>query len=147
MKKLEERLHRAVQRERAGEYRTARNEYHSLIRALNRIIALRSEKWARTLKSRIVSRLNRLEQSAREMKQNCQAVESDKEYDRFIQSLPDEIFTDRYGTIDDKIKALEGAREHHNDPRQLFALSFCHILKGNRDIAIDYLLQAKKLVN
>lgn len=63
------------------------------------------------------------------------------EYDRYIQSVPVEIFTDRYGTIKEKIEKLETIPE--KSIQSLISLSLCHLFSGNTDSALEYLMAAK----
>ena len=59
-----------------------------------------------------------------------------------LNQSPVESFTDKYGTIDDKIETLnERIKE---DANSLISLSLCHLLKGDTDTAIDYLFKSKK---
>ncbi len=64
-----------------------------------------------------------------------------EEYDKYIQSVPVEIFTDKYGTITEKIEKLETQPEKniHN----LISLSLCHLFSGNTDSALEYLIAAR----
>jgi len=63
------------------------------------------------------------------------------EYDKYIQSVPVEIFTDRYGTITEKIEKLETATDKNS--RNLISLSLCHLFSGNTDSALEYLMAAR----
>lgn len=63
------------------------------------------------------------------------------EYDKYIQSVPVEIFTDKYGTITEKIEMLETKPEKNIE--NLISLSLCHLFSGNTDSALEYLMAAK----
>jgi hypothetical protein len=63
------------------------------------------------------------------------------EYDKYIQSVPVEIFTDRYGTITEKIEKLKS--EADKNSRNLISLSLCHLFAGNTDSALEYLMAAR----
>ena len=61
-------------------------------------------------------------------------------FNDFIKSIPVEILTDKYGTIEEKISRLESNPYKTRD--NLISLSLCHLFSGNTDSAIDYLIEA-----
>ena len=63
-------------------------------------------------------------------------------YDEYIKSIPVEAYTDRYGTIDEKIAVLN-ARDK-KDKNNLISLSLCHMFKGEQETAIELLLRARE---
>ncbi|HPS56543.1 MAG TPA: hypothetical protein PK514_00420 [Spirochaetota bacterium] len=62
-------------------------------------------------------------------------------YDKYIKSVPVEIFTDKYGTITEKIEMLETKPE--KNIQNLISLSLCHLFSGNTDSALEYLMAAR----
>jgi len=65
-------------------------------------------------------------------------------YDEYIKSVPVQIYTDKYGTLDEKIEFLEDRAD--SDQNSLISLSLCHLFKGETEKAIDYLMEAKKRI-
>ena len=63
------------------------------------------------------------------------------EYDNFIRSVPVDIYTDKYGTIKEKIQMLETKPE--KNIQQLISLSLCHLFSGNTASALEYLHAVK----
>ncbi len=68
-------------------------------------------------------------------------AEKYREYDDYIKSLPVEIYTDKFGTINDKIEMLETKPDKNAE--NLISLSLCHLFSGNTDTALEYLYAAK----
>jgi len=97
----------------------------------------------RELKSAILFKSGDVAASAEEMKKVTQQGENYKFYNEFISTVPVEVMTDRYGSLDEKIETLRGQEGHEN----LISLSLCHLFKGETDTAIEYLYQAKKELN
>lgn len=64
-----------------------------------------------------------------------------EDYDTYIKSLPVNIYTDKYGSMEEKIERLETRGEQDRD--KLISLSLCHLFSGNTDSAIEYLFEAK----
>ncbi len=65
-------------------------------------------------------------------------------YDDFVKLLPVETFTDRYGTIENKIERLTEKSGESRNAEDYISLSLCHLLSGDTDTAIDTLFMAKK---
>ena len=61
-------------------------------------------------------------------------------YNKYIKSVPVEIFTDKYGTIDQKIEML---KEREQSNQNFISLSLCHLFKGETETALDYLLAVR----
>lgn len=96
----------------------------------------------RKLKSTILLKIGRFNESATEIKIIKRKAGGYKYFDEYIKSISIESLTDKYGTIDDKIEILhERIKE---DATSLISLSLCHLLKGDTDAAIDYLFKYKK---
>jgi len=62
-------------------------------------------------------------------------------YKEYIKSLPVSIYTDKYGTIEEKIHRLEAGGLKNS--KNLISLSLCHLLSGNTDSALEYLFAAR----
>lgn len=122
-----------------------KKKYSRSLELLNQIISLDIEnKRVRKLKADVLYRLNRIDESAREIKYVKNYSDTFKCYDEFIQSIPIEMYTDKYGTIDKKIYSIQKSVKKTRDRRSLITLSLCYILKGETDTAIDYLFEARK---
>ncbi|TFH38763.1 MAG: tetratricopeptide repeat protein, partial [Chrysiogenales bacterium] len=108
-------------------YNTAR--FIQALKLLNTILTLDDENIAlRELKSDILLKSGRIDESAEVVKEISKRADGYKYFEEFIKSIPIETFSDRYGTIEDKIDSLQEKR--HEDARSLVALSLCHLLKG-----------------
>ncbi len=83
------------------------------------------------------------ENSTGEIKQLKNNSDQFKLYDKYIESVKVDIYTDKYGTIADKIKILEEKNEE--DSSSLISLSLCHLFNGDTDSAIDYLFKARRV--
>lgn len=64
-----------------------------------------------------------------------------QEYEKYIMSLPVDIYTDKYGTIQEKIKMLETRPD--KNIKNLISLSLCHLFSGNAESALECLYAAK----
>lgn len=91
------------------------------------------------LKTDILFSSEDMEETASAIKELKRESKSYKDFDTYINSIPVEIYNDKYGTISDKISNLEINRTKKN----LISLSLCHLLKGDTDSAIDYLMEAR----
>jgi len=96
----------------------------------------------REIKSRILYQTGKIDESATEIKSLKKISNGYTYYDQFISSIPVDTFSDKYGTLDDKISIL--ASSEKSDSQKLLSLSLCYLFKGDTDKAIDYLFQAKK---
>jgi predicted Zn-dependent protease len=96
----------------------------------------------REMKSDILYQTGKIDESAEEIKQIMKVSDGYTFYDQYISSIPVEVYTDKYGTLDDKISILTS--NNKNDSQNLITLSLCYLFKGDTDRAIDYLFQAKK---
>jgi tetratricopeptide (TPR) repeat protein len=119
------------------------NRFNQSLQLLNKILKLNGDKIKiRELKSEILLKTGRFDESANEIKIVKKQADGYRFFDEYIQSIPIETLTDRYGTIDEKINALN--KKLDEDPHNLITLSLCHLFKGNTDEAIDYLFKFKK---
>ncbi|MDM7988254.1 MAG: tetratricopeptide repeat protein [Smithella sp.] len=122
-------------------YNTGR--YDRSLRLLDKLIQIDADDIKiRELKSDILLKTGRINESAAEIKVIKRKSEGYRFYDEFIKSIPVETLTDRLGTIDDKIKSLND--KVFADSSSLISLSLCHLFKGETDEAIDYLYKFKK---
>jgi tetratricopeptide (TPR) repeat protein len=122
-----------------------KKKYTRSLELLNKIISLDTEnKRVRKLKANVLYHLNRIDESASEIKYIKNYSDNFKCYDEFIQSIPIEIYTDKYGTIDKKIYSIQKSVKKAKERKSLITLSLCYILKGETDTAIDYLFEARK---
>jgi tetratricopeptide (TPR) repeat protein len=96
----------------------------------------------RGLKSDLLLKIGHMKESLSEIKKIKKATSTFNYFDAFIKSVPVEIYTDKYGSIDDKIKTLK--KNIYDDPANIISLSLCHLLAGDTDSAIDCLSQLKK---
>ena len=119
------------------------DKYEKSIKLLNKLITLNSSNIKiRELKSNILFKTGKIDESVVEIKSIKKISDGYKYYDEYIKSVPVEAYTDRYGTINEKISILEESAS--NDKNSLISLSLCHLFKGETDKAIEYLFQVKK---
>ena len=97
----------------------------------------------RKLRSKILFNLGRLAESAGDVKQLSNEEEGYTVFNKFVQSIPVEVFDDGFGTLDVKIEQLEAKAEEEKKPGDLIALSLCYLFKGETDMAVDVLYRAK----
>jgi tetratricopeptide (TPR) repeat protein len=122
-----------------------KKKYSKSLELLNKIISLDTKNLrVRKLKANVLYHLNRLDESASEIKHLKTYSDNFRSYDEFIQSIPIQIYTDKYGTIDKKISSIQKSAKGSKDRKNLITLSLCYILKGETDAAIDYLFEARK---
>lgn len=93
-------------------------------------------------KANILYRSGKITETADEIKGIARLSDGYRYYDNFIKSIPVEVYSDKYGDIDQKIELLK--EKAVNDRDSLISLSLCHLLKGETETAIDYLFEAKK---
>jgi len=96
----------------------------------------------RELKSALLLKAGKSAESAVEIKTISKTDRGFQYFDEFIRSLPVDVYTDKYGTIDEKIEILKEQTE--KSPSTLISLSLCHLFKGETDAAIDILFQAHR---
>ena len=61
-------------------------------------------------------------------------------YNEYIKSVPVEVLTDKYGTIDQKIGMLKNREQTSQNS---ISLSLCHLFKGETETALDYLFAVR----
>ncbi len=120
-------------------YNQGRNE--ESISFLNTLLKLdENNHRIRELKSAILFKTGDITASAEEKKQVARKAEKYQFFNEYIKTVPVEVLTDRYGSIDEKIDDLQNKKDRHS----LISLSLCHLFKGDSDAAIDCLYRAKK---
>ncbi len=120
-----------------------KNNFDYSLQMLNRILYLDINNIKlRELKSDILLKIGRIDESVKEIKIIKQKADGYKYFDEFIKSIPVDFLTDKYGTIDKKIDTLKNKK--NIDGNNLISLSLCHLFKGETDTAIDYLFKFKK---
>lgn len=108
---------------------------------LNRLLSVDPENSKiRELKYSIHYKRNEFDESKQEIKDIKKTSDGYKIYDEFIKSVPVEAYSDKYGTLDEKIDYLKANPDRDN----LISLSLCHLFKGETDTAIDYLFEVRK---
>lgn len=123
-----------------------RKNYEHSLDLIDRILAADAANGsARRLRADVLYRMNRLDESADEIKSLRGEEDDYRAYDDFIRSIPLEIYTDRYGTIEEKIASL-GEKTAPGDRDGLLSLSLCYLLTGDSERAIDLLFEAKKSI-
>ncbi len=116
-------------------------QYQESIRLLEILLqSARDNQKVREFMSNVLYRAGRLDESAQEFKTLTKISDGYKYFNEYIKSIPVEVYTDRYGSLDEKIELLQ----EKNDSNSLFSLSLCHLFKGETDKAIDYLFEVKK---
>ena len=68
-----------------------------------------------------------------------------KIYDEFIKSIPLKNYTDKYGTLNEKIEKLTTIEKPTK--KESIALSLCYLFRGDSDEAMNELLKIKKNIN
>jgi len=94
------------------------------------------------LKSTALFKMGKDDKAIDEIKEVAQISERYAYFNEFIKTVPVEVYTDKYGTIEDKITLLKEKSIHDDD--SLISLSLCHLFKGETNEAIDYLFEARK---
>ena len=119
--------------------------YKKCLKVVDHIIKSDSDNGKiRKLRANALYRLNRLSESSMEFRFIKKTAEEFRRFDDFIQSVPGEIFTDKYGSIDEKIDRVRERARDPKDKNNLIKLSLCHLLRGDTDIALECLIEAKK---
>ena len=98
----------------------------------------------RKLRSKILYNLGRIAESADDIKHLSNAEEGFTVFNKFVQSIPVEVFDDGYGTLDVKVEQLESKTEDKKNPGDMIALSLCYLFKGDTDKAVEVLYRAKE---
>lgn len=96
------------------------------------------------LRAKILYRMERFGEYADTMKEIKKASNGFKNFDTFIQSIPVDVYTDRYGQIDQKIESLKEKAMADGSTSNLISLSLCHLFKGETDQALDCLIEARR---
>ncbi|HNR88774.1 MAG TPA: tetratricopeptide repeat protein [Spirochaetota bacterium] len=122
-----------------------RRSYDRSLEYLNRIIVIDlGNAKMRAFRARVLARLNRFTESASELKEAKRAGRGFRAFDAFVRSVPVERYTDRFGSLEEKLGAVRVAASDRRDSGSLIALSLCHILSGETDAALDFLVEARR---
>lgn len=112
------------------------------LRIIKRISASKTKSdTVQKIKSEILFNSGKPAESAYEIKKFKDTSDKFRNFNDYIQSIPVAILTDKYGSIEEKIKKLENEPAKTRD--NLISLSLCHLFSGNTDSAIDYLIEAR----
>jgi tetratricopeptide (TPR) repeat protein len=123
------------------------DRHEDSLKISDRIISIKPDDGkARKLRADSLYRLERIPEYAREIQSIKKSSEEFISYDRFIKSVPAVILNDRFGTIEEKIQALNEKTKEGEEPDSLISLSLCHMLKGDTDAALECLFEAKKKI-
>ncbi len=115
------------------------------LKYVDRILVLDTENAGiRKLRARILYRLNRHLEYAGEIKVLKGSAEEYRLFDEFIRSIPPDVFIDRYGTLDEKMQKLREKARDKADASSMVSLSLCHMLNGDTDKAVDFLMEARR---
>lgn len=98
----------------------------------------------RKLRAKILYQLNRTGEYATEIRMIKGTAVEYQLFDEFIGSIPGDAFTDKYGTMDEKMERLREKARDKSDVSSIVSLSLCHLLKGDTDLAVDMLMEAKR---
>lgn len=119
------------------------NRDEEAMEMLNRLVKVDSDNGrVRKLIYSIHRRNGRFDESVEELKKIRLISDGFRMFDEYIKSVPVSVYTDRYGTLDEKINMLEEAEK---DSDNLISLSLCHLFKGETDRALDCLFEARKM--
>ena len=124
-------------------YESGRNE--AALEVINRLLSVNSRNGQiRSLKARLLYRMNRFFEYTGEVRTLRKESDSFTAYDRFIRSVPVEAFNDRFGTLNEKLDMLRAKTRKDGGVDSLMALSLCHLIKGDTEMAIEYLFEARR---
>ncbi len=119
-----------------------RQQYAEALSLLNRLIKAHTvNSHIKEIRSAALIKSGRFTASADEIKSLSKKTEGYLYYNEFIKSVPVDILTDKYGTIDEKISTLQNRESTGSN---LISLSLCHLFKGETETAIDCLYRARK---
>jgi len=94
------------------------------------------------IRSRILAARGELAPAIEDIKQICEHDAGYTSYNDYIRSVPVSTYTDRYGTLDEKIERLTERADRDGQPEDLLSLSLCHLFRGDTRQAMDCLGKA-----
>lgn len=97
-----------------------------------------------SLRRDLLYKLGEMSELAEHIKEESKTNPAFSSYDEFISEIPESYFTDKFGSINDKIEKLE--KEIKLEPTAIdkqLSLSLCHLFRGDTDKAIQSLLQLR----
>ena len=122
-----------------------KGRHHQALEMADRLLSTYPTKdRVRNLRSKILFNLGRMMETAEEIKRVKETDERYTVYTQFVESVPVEVYDDRYGSIEDKIQLLEEKTSEESRPGDMIALSLCYLFKGDADHAIDCLLKTRE---
>jgi tetratricopeptide (TPR) repeat protein len=128
----------AVMAFQSGEFQKA-HEYVQKILELNP-----DSREIKKLHAKVLYQMGKYDQFADAIKEEKSLSDGYLNYEKFIQSIPIEIYTDKYGSIDQKIEYLREKAKDDPTASSLVSLSLCHLFNGDTDQAIDCLVEARR---
>lgn len=121
-------------------------KYNQALDLVDRLLQIKPENAGiRKLRSKILFSVGRSGESAEMIKSFKDEDPGYRGFDTFVQSVPVEVYDDRFGSIDDKIEKLEKKVSGTEKPEDMIALSLCYLFKGDSDRAIDCLFRARDI--
>ena len=121
-------------------------KYNQALDLVDRLLQIKPENAGiRKLRSKILFSIGRSGESAEMIKSFKDEDPGYRGFDTFVQSVPVEVYDDRFGSIDDKIEKLEKKVSGTEKPEDMIALSLCYLFKGDSDRAIDCLFRARDI--
>lgn len=120
-------------------------EFKKALECVDKVAVIEPEnKEVLQLKAKILYRMERFGEYADTMKEVKKYSNGFKNFDQFIQSIPVDVYTDRYGRIDKKIESLKEKATTDGTASNFISLSLCHLFKGDTDQAIECLVEARR---
>ena len=98
----------------------------------------------RKIKSDMLFKSGKIAESAEEIKNYKDKSVKFKGFNDYIKSVPVSIFTDKYGTIEEKVFRLKNHPSKTSS--DLISLSLCYLFSGDTDSAIDSLFEAREKI-
>lgn len=111
------------------------DNYEQSLLFINKLLVLDgSNSKFRDIKFNILYKTGNLSESAQEIQTLRKISDGYKYYDEYIASISNDLLTDRFGTLDEKISFLNEISQPNSS--KLISLSLCHLFKGEADMAI-----------
>lgn len=121
-------------------------KFNQALDLADRLLAIKPDNTGiRKLRAKILFEIGRSGESAEMIKSFKEDDPGYRGFDTFVQSVPVEIFDDRFGSIEEKIEKLEEKVCGSEKPEDMIALSLCYLFKGDSDRAIDCLFRARDI--
>lgn len=122
-----------------------KGEFSKAIKYVDRILQNDpNNREVKKLCAKILYRMEKHDEFGRTIKEIKTESSEYLNFDKFIQSIPIDLFTDKYGTLNQKIAHLKREIDKDKGISRLISLSLCYLFKGETDEAIDVLVEARK---